>query len=77
MVDCSIRIDDNSLSRYHCIFQFENQWALVDGDGEKQSTNGTWLFAENFMELYDQMVFKVGETLFKIQTNDDFYNNKA
>ena len=60
-------MDDSSLSRYHCIFTFDDTWKLSDGDGEKSSTNGTWLFVENFFEILDEMIFKVGETLFKCQ----------
>ena len=65
MSDCKIRFDDNSLSRYHCIITFNRVWYIQDGDGKKLSTNGTWLFAEDFFEVYDGMFFKVGETLFR------------
>ena len=41
-------------------------WSLIDGDGEKQSTNGTWLFAEEPYEVQDKMVFKTSQTLFQV-----------
>jgi pSer/pThr/pTyr-binding forkhead associated (FHA) protein len=66
MADCSIRFDDSSMSRYHCMVSFDNTWHIKDGDGFKPSTNGTWLFAEDFIELHDNMVFKAAETLFKV-----------
>lgn len=66
MVDCRIRFDDNSLSRYQCTIKFENEkWVLKDGDGKKSSTNGTWLFADEYFEIYDELVFKAGQTLFQ------------
>ena len=53
---------------------YENCWVLKDGDGEKLSTNGTWLFAETFFEIFDGMTFKVGETLFKAQLCNELAN---
>ena len=46
------------------MLEYNGFWFIKDGDGDKLSTNGTWLFAENFFEMFDGMVFKVGETLF-------------
>lgn len=74
MADCEIRFDDNSLSRYHCMFVYDGFWMIKDGDGDKLSTNGTWLFAENFFEIYDGMTFKVAETLFKAQLSNELAN---
>ena len=53
---------------------FDRYWTLKDGDGEKLSTNGTWLFTENFFEIFDGMTFKVGETLFKAQLSNELAN---
>ena len=66
MADCSIRFDDSSLSRYHCLISYEGSWFIKDGDGAKSSTNGTWLFCEELSEIYSGMVFKAAETLFKV-----------
>jgi hypothetical protein len=33
---------------------------LIDGDGESESTNGTWLFVGDYMEIKDNMAFKAG-----------------
>lgn len=49
------------------MFYYQGQWKLTDGDGEKHSTNGTWLFADEFFTVFDGMIFKVGETLFKCE----------
>ena len=74
MNDCDIRFDDNSLSRYHCFMCYNDCWMLYDGDGKKLSTNGTWLFVEQFFDIYDSMVFKVGESLFKAKMVFDCVN---
>jgi len=74
MADCDIRFDDNSLSRYHCLIYYDTNWVLKDGDGEKLSTNGTWLFAESFFEVFDGMTFKAAETLFKVELSNELAN---
>jgi hypothetical protein len=66
MVDCSIRIDDSSLSRYHCVLFFDQVWKLCDGDRVRSSTNGTWLFVDSFYTLTEDTLFKAGESLFKV-----------
>lgn len=67
MADCNIRFDDSSMSRYHCLIMYDGAgWFIQDGDGVKKSTNGTWLFCEDFIEVFDGMVFKAAETLFKV-----------
>ena len=42
-----------------------NSWYLYDGNGKKGSTNGTWLFAEKDLQIFDNMTFKEGNYLFK------------
>lgn len=44
----------------------DNKWVIYDGDGVKASTNGTWLFAEDHLELEDNTIFKAAQTLFKV-----------
>jgi pSer/pThr/pTyr-binding forkhead associated (FHA) protein len=68
MVDCCIRFDETSLSRYQCSMSFvDNCWRLEDGDGRRGSTNGTWLFMDEFFEMYDGMAFKAGQSLFEVK----------
>ena len=45
----------------------DGAWVLKDGDGNKHSTNGTWLFVDELFKIYDGMVFKAGQTLFRTQ----------
>lgn len=64
---CDIQFDDNQLSRLQCKISFteDGNWVLHDGDGAKLSTNGTWLFVDELFSIYDNMIFKAGQTLFR------------
>jgi pSer/pThr/pTyr-binding forkhead associated (FHA) protein len=49
---CKVKFNDASLSRHQCIIDYiDDKWFIRDGDGEKGSTNGTWLFAEEELKL--------------------------
>lgn len=76
MTDCHIRFDDSSLSRYQCTIKYDEGWTICDGDGNKFSTNGSWLFADSPIELQDGMVFKAAQTLFKVSLNVKLNDNK-
>ena len=61
-----ISIKSNKLSRHQCQIEYKQGfWEVVDGDGTKHSTNGTWIFIEKPYEIYEGMVFKAGQTLFE------------
>ena len=45
---------------------------LRDGDGKKPSTNGTWLFVDELFKIYDGMVFKAGQTLFRVKIENSY-----
>jgi hypothetical protein len=46
-------------------FDFEQKiWMLIDGNGQKRSMNGTWLFLSEDFKIKDKMVFKANQTLF-------------
>ncbi len=47
---------------------------IVDGDGKKPSTNGTWLFAENDYEIESGTVFKAGQSLFLCEIKEPFFD---
>ena len=38
----------------------------MDGDGQRSSTNGTWLFLCDMYEMRDDMIFKAGQNLFQV-----------
>jgi hypothetical protein len=45
---------------------FNDVWIIVDGNGEKASTNGTWIFVDEPYVVQNNMLFKAGQTLFKV-----------
>ena len=57
---CDIYIKDRMLSRVHCILVYiDNNWYIKDGNESKnESTNGTWIFANEEIEIKDGMKFK-------------------
>lgn len=70
MPTCQIKFDDNQLSRLQCSIYHDSSvggWIVCDGDGDKMSTNGTWLFVDELHEITDNMVFKTGQILFQAQ----------
>lgn len=67
--DCEIFIDDNMLSRVHCTVTFDQEWKIQDGsviqgEGIRKSTNGTWIYAYDEIEITDKMTFKANHNLF-------------
>ena len=57
---CDIYIKDRMLSRVHCVLVFiDNNWYIKDGNENKnESTNGTWMFANEETEIKEGMKFK-------------------
>ena len=55
-----LMIEDNMLSREHCFIYYDkNNWYIKDGNKNGgSSTNGTWLFAYEPIEILNEMVFK-------------------
>lgn len=64
---CRVRFNDTSLSRHQCVVDYiDEKWLIRDGDGNKASTNGTWLFAEEELVIENDSIIKAGLSLFKI-----------
>ena len=57
---CDVVIKDKMLSRVHCIlFYIDNNWYIKDGNEKgNESTNGTWLYAFEEIEIKEGMKFK-------------------
>ena len=57
---CDVIIRDKMLSRVHCIlFYLDNNWYIKDGnENGNESTNGTWLYALEDIEIKEGMKFK-------------------
>ena len=57
---CDVVIRDKMLSRVHCILYYlDNNWYIKDGNEiGNESTNGTWLYALEDIEIKEGMKFK-------------------
>ena len=62
---CDIILQDYLASKVHCCLRFLEKWELVDGDGEKLSTNGVWVYVNEPLEIEDGMYFKANHTIFQ------------
>ena len=64
---CDIIIEDMLLSKVQCCIEYNSKTKkiyLCDGDGKKESTNGTWVFILNPTKITDNFMFKAEHTLF-------------
>ena len=62
-----IVLDKNFFSRVHSSFYCENgKWYVQDGDGENESTNGTWIMLDEELPIVNDMELRVGINLLKI-----------
>ena len=63
---------DNDVSRKQCMIIFEdNNWYIVDGNGENPSSNGTWFYPEKFFNINDGLIIRIGTTLFECQNFEE------
>lgn len=64
MKDCKLKFDDAGLSRYQCVLLYEaGRWQVLDGDGIRASTNGTWALVKEKRALQGSTLFKAGGVL--------------
>ena len=55
------------LSKIQCKIEYnlnDRCFYLFDGDGKKESTNGTWVFILNPIKITNNFMFKAEHTLF-------------
>jgi hypothetical protein len=74
---CDIIIEDMMLGKIQAYIQYnskDDNFYLYDGDGEKESTNGTWVFILNPIKITDNFLFKAEHTLFMATLTNN--NNK-
>ena len=58
--------EDEDVSRKQCIIIYENNnWYINDGDGERESSNGTWFYPEKYFTITDGMIIRMGTTSFE------------
>ena len=61
----NLPLDDSLASKVQATLQFRNEWFVCDGDGGRASTNGSWLFLNEDVQVYTGLVFKVQSTVFR------------
>ncbi len=68
---CEITIEDNSLSKFQSAITYDpaRGWMLQDGYEGRPSTNGTWLYLSDAFEIYDGLVFKSHQIMFKVSAD--------
>lgn len=67
MKDCKLKFDDTGLSRYQCLLTSETgEWRLRDGDGRRESTNGTWVLLRGRRALSARSLLKAGGVLLEV-----------
>ena len=68
---CDIEIEDYLLSKVQCCIYYDMMagWTIADGDtlAQKESTNGTWIYVAEEIEVTHGMVFKAYQTLFQVR----------
>ena len=71
--NCDIIIEDMMLSKIQCRIEYslnDKCFYLYDGDGKKESTNGTWVFILNPTKITNNFMFKAEHTLFVANLNN-------
>ena len=72
MKDCKLKFDDAGLSRYQCLLTCKTgRWQVRDGDGVRESTNGTWELVKGKRALSSKAVLKAGGVLVEIATANE------
>lgn len=78
--NCDIPLNKLNYSRIQCTIIFdeiENCWFFYDGNGEKESMNGCWIFLNFNWEINDNIILRIGANIFKILLeNENIDNNK-
>lgn len=70
---------DKSFSRYQTSFEFDEntkEWSIIDGKGNKGSTNGTWIFGTHSFLIKKEMIVEILNSKIKIREvkNDNLAN---
>jgi hypothetical protein len=70
--NADIKLDDKLLTRIHCEISYSEKdgWVLFDGFEGKSSTNGTWIYINEEIKIYDTMIFKASQTVFQCSLED-------
>ena len=71
---------DKSFSRIQTTFQFDDdkkEWTVIDGNENKSSTNGTWIFATHSFLIKNEMMIEVlnSKIIIKVINNENRNEN--
>lgn len=64
----SVYIKDETISRLNTTLVYsesDSTWSVVDGDGTKNSVNGTWILLDKFVKVEADMIIKSSGTVIK------------
>lgn len=69
--DNDITLENSAFSRVHTMFEYSQAdgcWYVQDGNGETNSTNGTWVYLKNFSwDIGSGVDFRIGSNLLSIK----------
>lgn len=66
-ITCTLRFEDTLLSKVHSYISYVGEkWILTDGDQQKNSTNGTWVYIAQETLMYSSMIFKSNQCVFQV-----------
>ena len=74
-------VKDKSFSRYQTTFEFDDnnkEWSVLDGNDNKGSTNGTWIFGTHSFLIKNKMIVEIlnSKILIKEITDENIQDNK-
>lgn len=66
-ITCTLRFEDTLLSKVHSYISYVgDKWILTDGDQQKNSTNGTWVYIADETLVFSSMIFKSNQCVFQV-----------
>ena len=77
--DCDFSFSiDKAFSRFQTSFEFNEDsklWTIIDGKGNKSSTNGTWVFGTHSFLIKNEMIVEILNSKIKIREIKDDKND--
>ena len=70
--NCNIILNNLSYSRIQCSINYnedDNYWYINDGDEDKESTNGTWVFINWDYDIENDFIIRIGQNVIQINLN--------
>ena len=70
--NCNIILNHLSYLRIQCSINYnekDNYWFINDGDDEKESTNGTWVFINWDYDIEKDFLFRIGQNIIQVNLN--------